>query len=143
MSSGIEITDIIDAWIYSTLSGNSPVNTAVGGRIINGQSPAEVAVPFIEFSMAVPATDTLGVGGVRILVDALYDVKVVVEGGSFTPAATIMKLVDALLHQKTVTVTGGSLTCVRVSTFRYPDTTVEGRQYLHVVSSYRILASST
>lgn len=145
MTDILESTDIIDPWLYSTLSGDSVLNTAVGGRFINTLSPGKVVTPYITWT----ASDTRsirGIGGVLLDTDSLYDIKAVTNEPGFTQASVLAARIRALLEtiNRSVTITtpfSASLTCLWESEIRYPEVT-EGVQYRHLGATYRVRASA-
>lgn len=143
MSSGIETDDIIEPWLFATLSGDVELMGLVDQYLINAaedQAPTEVDA-YLLYSLS-SARDVRGVA-VRQQVDSLYLVKAVVRGGSYDPASVIMRKVDALLSvEGSVTTTGGSLTCTRETITKYPERS-DGVSYRHLGATYRILASSS
>jgi hypothetical protein len=141
MSSGIEVVDVVDPWIFTTLKNDSVINAAVGGRISNGAALGPQATPYITFDMT-SARDITTHNGVIVHVDCIYQVKVIGQGGSYGPIAPTARRMHELLHIGSVTTPKGSLSCLRERTVRYVELD-DNVQYRHLGGYYRILVHST
>ncbi|MBI4496313.1 MAG: DUF3168 domain-containing protein [Chloroflexi bacterium] len=132
----------IDAWLYSVLSGDATLVSALGGtKVYSDLAPQDAALPYVVFGQQAPH-DVMGVGTARIMVTNVYQVKVVGQGGSYQPLQAAADQVDALLHAASGTASGGTvLACVRDAVIRYTETD-DGVQYRHVGGLYRITAQS-
>lgn len=142
MSSGAETVDIIDPWLWSTLSGDAQLMTAIGGQgsLISTLAKGGVPAPYVVFFCSSPR-DIIAVGGIRVEIDALYTVKVVGEGASWTTVKPIFRRIDALLHGKDVTTVNGSLSCRRESIIQYAEVE-SATQFRHLGAVFRIRANS-
>ena len=92
----------LNTGIYSTLSGGTALTTALGGTAIYyQQAPDEAALPYVVWSYQ-------GGGDDNITPSRMKSLLVYVRGYAATPAlaGTIDTYCDALLHGKTITVTG-------------------------------------
>lgn len=146
MSVGVE-TPLVDAWIVSRLSTDATLLTmgivtgsgSVASRVFNSLAPAETAMPLIVYQTQ-RASDVIGVGTARIMVDTLYVVKVIAQGSDFSVHKPIADRVDVLLHGAAAVVAGGEiLSCVRTEPFSMVEND-EGRQYRHLGGIFRIQA---
>jgi hypothetical protein len=142
VSSGLETVEVVEPWIWATLHGDAALAALVGERIVNALEDVEVATPYVVFTLASPR-DIQVTGGVRTEVEAIYDVKAVTKGASWSAVAPIARRLDELLvTEHTVTTPTGTLTCRRDRIIQYPERT-EGVQLRHLGGVYRIRASST
>ena len=142
MTSGvIETVEIIDPWIYSTLSGDSALTAIVGNRLISTLAQEGVPAPYVQWFLASEADITV-VGGVRIQVDTIYTVKGVSEGASWTQVRNIARRLDALLHRpgQTITTATGNLTSIRAGIIQYPEV-AQATQFRHLGMQVRIRAN--
>lgn len=140
MSSGIETLEVVEPWLYATLSGDLALADLVGTRIVGTLAGGDVEPPYVHFLM-VSTRDVLGTGAERHDTDNIYTVKVVTRGASWDQAKPVAKRLDALLGVKgTRTVPGGSLTCTRERTVQYPSVD-NGVQHRHLGADWRIRAN--
>lgn len=134
----IEIARVLK-WIYTTLSGDATLAGLVSGRIYDGLAPQGSLFPFVVFNHQGGA-DLRGVGTARAFNNSLYQVKAVIDKGSFVTIATIADRIDTLLHGVNGTADNGViLGCVR----EQPLMLIEqenGVQYRHAGGIYRIYA---
>jgi len=145
VSSGIETVDIIDPWLWTTLSTDAALLGMLPGTdktrsIISTLAVAGVPAPYVAFFCSSPR-DINAVGGVRVDVEAMYTVKVVGEGATWAVVDPIAKRVDALLHGKDVTTVNGALSCRRETLIQYAEIDA-GTQFRHLGGVYRIRAHS-
>lgn len=138
----IETVEIIDTWLYATLSQDPDLAALVGDNVTGTLSANPLTPPYAHF-MLQSSLDVRGVGGYRISTDNLYVVKGVVQGGSWDDVLPIASRIDYLLHRPTATMAsgGGSLTCVRDSTIQAVEVE-DGLQYRHLGGVYHIRASA-
>jgi hypothetical protein len=145
MTDLLETTDLIDPWLYSTLAGDSVIQSLVGSRISNTQSTDELAAPYITFSSSA-ARAIRGVGGTLLDVDAQYQIKAVSQSGSFNQASAIAARIRTLLDQRSVTTASpltpvpSTIACWWELEIRYPELS-EGNWYRHLGAQYRIRAT--
>lgn len=141
MSAGLEPVDIVDPWLYATLKGDSEINTAVGGRITNGGALGPNAVPFITWDMN-SSRDIQTAQGHPLWNESLFEVKVVGQGGSFSPIAKIAaRMNDLLVSTTNIETSKGVVTCRRDRIIRYVELD-DNVQYRHLGAIYRITAHS-
>ena len=143
MSAGIETVDLIEPWIYATLSGDPELLALVNGieGVSGTLSPTELRVPYVTFMLDSPR-DIRGIGGHIISVDALYLIKAVGATSSWDDLLPIVARIKQLLHRpnEVVMVPGGSLTCLRERIVQYPEE-LKSVQYRHLGALWRIRAS--
>lgn len=133
---------IVEAWLYSTLSGSATLKTYVDTRIYSHVAPAGAATPFVLWSHQ-SSHDVRGVGPTRVMASYVYQVKVVGQTGGFGGIADAADELDDLLQGATGTTTDGIvLSCVRESTVAYAEVE-NGVQYRHLGGLYRIFAQET
>ncbi len=141
MSKGIEPVDIVDPWLFATLKGDATINAAVGGRITNGGALGPEATPFITWYMNA-SRDIQTAQGHSLWNESLFEVKVVGQGGSFAPIASIAaRMNDLLVATTNVQTTRGVITCRRDRVIRYVELD-DNVQYRHLGAIYRITAHS-
>lgn len=132
-------TDVIDTWLYSTLTGDASLAATLGAStgVYADVAESEAAEPYVVYQM-VAANDVDVVGGTRIITDALYQVKVVKQCRSYSELSVAEGRIDALLHLGSGTTTGGRVyQARRVRPIRYTETR-EGRTYRHLGGDFRI-----
>lgn len=141
MSSGLETAEIIEPWLYATLSGDAALAEMVGGRVVGALTPDELASPYVTFALSSPR-DVMGVGTARLMVEALYIVKAVAQTTSQDDVAPIAGRIEALLHGRSASVaTGHVLAVSRRNVISYPEVS-RGIPFLHAGGLYRIQAHS-
>ena len=138
----IETVEIIEPWLFATLSGDVTLAGLVGGRISGTLSATPLATPYVTFLCQSPR-DVIGVGGTRVSTDNLYMVKGVAQTGSWNVLLPIAQRIDTLINLtgRAVSYGGGSLTCTREMTHELAEVD-EGLQYRHLGGIYRIRASA-
>lgn len=136
-------TTLVESWLYSRLSGDATLVSKVGTRIYAYVAPATADTPFVVFTAQSPGFDVMGVGTARVMLNCLYQVKVVVQDGSFNGAKDAADRIDALLHGATGTPAGGQvLGCVREGPLAYAEVS-DGIEYRHLGGLYRIWVQET
>lgn len=138
----IETVDLIEPWLYATLSGDATLSALVAGRFSGAVSLDAIPTPYVTFSLMSPR-DIIGIGGVRIDTDNLYVVKGVSQGGTWDDVSPIANRIDYLIHRPNsiMTMSNGSLTCLRENVHQAIEVD-EGLQYRHLGGVYRIRASA-
>ena len=143
MSGGvIETIQIIEPWIYETLSGDSQLAGMVEDRISGTLSPVLLGTPYVTFLLQSPL-DIIGIGGTLISTDNLYIVKAVTQTSTWDDLLPIAQRIDLLLHRpgQIMTEEFGSLTCIRERRFQQAEEAGD-LQYRHLGSIFRIRASA-
>lgn len=132
-------TLVAETWLAAVLSGDSVLNTAVGGRIYGYVAPQGTPLPFVLFQQQA-ARDVAGVGPSRIMSNLLYIVKVIGQTNSFTSLEAAANRIDAVLQAASGTnVRGAVYACVREAPFALVESTDTG-QYRHLGGQYRLFA---
>jgi len=129
----------IDEWITSVLTADTALTDEVGDRIYAGQAPEQAAFPFVLFNQQ-SAIDVLGVGAVRIFLNATYLVRVVGDTESYVSLRPAADRIDALLHDvRAVVPDGHVLFSVREQGFSMVESTeLPLVQYRHLGAIFRI-----
>lgn len=136
-------TTLVESWLYSRLSTDAALAAEVGNRIYAYVAPARTATPYVVFSAQSPGFDVMGVGTARVMLNCLYQVKVVVQDASFSGAKKAADRIDELLHGATGTPAGGQvLGCVREGPLAYAEVS-DGVEYRHLGGLYRIWVQET
>lgn len=144
----METAVLIEPWLYSTLSGDSLINTNTGGQIYGETFPDEVSGLYITFAL-LSSRDIRGVGVHRIQTDNIYAVKAIRETTSKDDLLPTVNRFMSLLDGKSVTVPGvGSLTCARETIISYSQVISDsgqiragGQVFLHLGGTFRIVAT--
>ncbi len=140
MSTGVEPVEIIDPWLWKTLSTDPTIVSLVAQRISNGAALGSSQTPFITWEMN-SSVDRTNASGQTILSNSLFVVKAVGQGGSYLPVLPIAKRINELLADKDVTTENGTLQCRRDRVIRYVELD-DNVQYRHLGGIYRIYAHS-
>lgn len=146
MSRGVETVDIIDPWLWATLSTDATLLAMLPGTdktksIISTLAVGGVSAPYVAFFCSSPR-DINAVGGVRVDVEAMYTVKAVGEGASWSTVKALAGRVDALLHGQDVDTPTGHISCRRDMVVQYAEVDA-GTQFRHLGAVFRIRAYST
>ncbi len=140
MSTGLETTQIIEPWLYETLSKDPALTGIVGDRVHANIAP-QSDFPYLTFGLE-STRDVQNHQGAVVLVDAIYLVKLVDNAESYdriTPGAARL---STLLHRPAgVTTPAGHLTVVRDRIVQYPQI-ADGIQYRHLGARFRFEANS-
>jgi len=140
MSHGHEPLEVIEPYLYSTLAGDPYLASRVNDRIINTLAAAGVDDPYIVFAQA-QIRDRRMVSGVRLWVDAVYDVKAVMQTASWKPMQPLAARFDELFDRQgeVVQTAGGNLEIWRERLISYPEM-VQGVQFRHLGAQYHVRA---
>lgn len=133
--------DVMEAWLYETLSGDTVLNDelGIGGRIYCGLAPVGATYPLVVFSSAAPQ-DIVVTGAIRIATRDTYRVEVIGRGNGFGAISAIATRVDELLHRgRGEAGTGGVFSCVREAPLSRIEVQ-DGVRYYHRGGEYRIIA---
>ncbi len=141
MSSGVETVDIIDPWLYATLSGDPQLAALVGQNIGGPLLVGTVAPPYVTWSEPSVRDVTAHDGG-RIWVDTIYTVKGVAASASWDDVSPIARRLDALLHGVEADTAAGHISSRREAIVQYGEQS-EGQQYRHLGGRFRIRAHSS
>lgn len=132
---------IVYSWIYSVLSGNTTITNAVGTRIYDSivENPT---YPYIIYNWQ-GGTDVTEVSAIRIMMNGLFQVKVVDKNTSFNTISPIAMKIDQLLHRASATTSNG---IILSSKRELPISLVELNneiQYRHLGGIYRIFSQDS
>lgn len=143
-SSGIETVDVIDPWLYATLSSDPELQELLGGDDRIGPGLTDFARGagdlWLTWNSQAPR-DVRAVGKVRVWIDALYTVKAVGRTASFGTVAPVARRIDLLLDGASATTETGELSCIRESIVQYPELS-NSTQFRHLGAVYRFRANS-
>lgn len=127
----------VDQWLYATLTGDATLVGAVGTRCYGDVAPQGAAFPYLIFNL-MDGTDVMGIGTARIMVNAIYQIKVIGQVPSYALLKPIADRVDAVLQGATGSVVDGViLACTREQPIRYVEIAGE-TQYRHLGGLYRV-----
>lgn len=130
---------VAEQWLYTKLTGDSTLNTAVGGRIYAYVAPQGAALPCVVYQQQA-ARDVAGVGPARIMSNMVYLIKVIGQTRSFGDLETVANRIDAVLQAASGSNSRGNVwACVRDSPFAMVENTEAG-EYRHLGGIYRIFA---
>lgn len=132
---------IVYSWIYSVLSGDSTITNAVGTRIYDSVSP-NLVYPYIIYNWQ-GGTDVTEVSAIRIMMNGLFQVKVVDKNTSFNTISPIAFRIDQLLHRASATTSNG---IILSSKRELPISLVELNNeihYRHLGGIYRIFSQDS
>lgn len=134
------------AFLYSTLQADATLATLASGGIHRSIAPNGTATPLIIISFQA-GTDVVTTTGVRLMVNALYQVKVVDQASNMSGIVAAANQLDIVLGGsqgiRNVAVSGGGyvLSCVREGPLAYDDTRlVVGQMWTFLGGLYRIYA---
>lgn len=133
--------------IFTRLAQDPALRALLGGaqgiqkRIVEG-TYSGTEKEWVTWTVVPDFQDVKGVGAVHIFTRVQFQMKVVVQSTSYSPALPIYQRAHALLESITVPVEpsqGGSvLTCHRVSGVQYPEKT-GGIEYRHLGGLYEAI----
>lgn len=143
MSVQSETVELVEPWLYATLTADSELAILVGDSVSGTLAPAPLTPPYVTFLMQSSVDIITGAGGDRITTDNLYIVKAVVAGSGWDQAIPIAARINMLLHRpnETINVPGGSLVSIGERIVQYPEVDA-GIQYRHLGRIFRIRASA-
>lgn len=141
MSTGVETADLIEPFLYDRLTGAADLMALVDGRVFNTFVPDDVNDVYVLFAL-MSALDVHAVSSGRIMVNAVYLVKVVAQTTSKDDVAPPFKIIDRLLSWVDTDRPNGHITCVRESTIDYAEV-VEGQVFFHLGGQFRLRATQT
>lgn len=128
----------VDQWLYTTFTGNAPLNTAVGGRFYADLVPENTEYPVVTFTLA-GAHDVQGQGTFRIMTNTTFQVKVIGQTRSYWDIRPIYRMIDDLIHGKGADTSNAHIfACSRYEEFRMAEFT-SGRDYRHLGGLYEVL----
>jgi hypothetical protein len=108
----------IEKWLYSYLSSDTTLNTAVGGRFYGPKAKTGTGFPYITWNWQ-GATDVNGNGAVRLMTRPLYQIKVVSQGLTDTVAGIADELDARLQTASEITYNGVTISVRREQPLSY------------------------
>ena len=130
----LTVQGVVETWLHSVLSSSSAVNTATSGNIFADELPqdlGEAALPGVLYGFIAGQDETRYGGATRVFSNVIYKVEVL-HLGTTADADAIYTLVDALIHAKSGTVTGGKvISCVRTQPRSFTETLPGGQKIRH------------
>lgn len=132
---------IVYNWIYSVLSGDATITNVVGTRIYDSVSP-NLVYPYIIYNWQ-GGTDVTEISAIRIMMNGLFQVKVVDKSTSFNTISPVATRIDQLLHRASTTTSNG---IILGSKRELPISLVElnnAIQYRHLGGIYRIFSQDS
>jgi len=144
MSAGFETIEVVDPWLFETLSTDDVIRNACGNRVGGELSDMDErdARPYVTWNMS--SSIDVGLvqrGGARLWNEALYNVKVVGRGTSYAPIIPVARRIEALLNGAAVSTETGDLTCVRRQTIQYGEAAGSAK-FRHLGAIYMFRANS-
>jgi hypothetical protein len=142
MPGEIETVDIVEKWLWDTISNDSILISLVPVDSIAGTLAPDLMDPPYVAWLCQSAIDIKGNAGQTISVDTLYEVKTVAQSSSWNEVTPIARRLKEMLHRpgEVITTPDGSLSCVHDRIIQYPEVD-GGVQYRHLGGIYRIRAS--
>jgi hypothetical protein len=123
-----------EQFIYNLLAAAD----VAGDRIHSGSAPAGTAQPYVVIQVQSSGNDLYTVGAYRVWADPLFIVKAVAKTGSWSTLTATADAIDAALHDKEGTVSGGTIyECIRERPFSLIEND-EGVEYRHLGGFYRV-----
>ena len=133
----MSVNNALNTTLYSTLAGGTALTALVGTRIYYAQAPDHAALPYVVYSHQAG-------GPLNIQLSDMRDQIVYVRGYSTNPAqaGTIDAYCSALLHRKTLSVTGwNNFWTARETDINLVETQQDGVQVHTAGALYRIRLS--
>lgn len=125
----------LETGLEAILSGNSALTTELGGTLIyNKQAPQDPGTKYVVFNWAGGGDENLTPHRTR---NVVYTVQAVAT--TQAQAATLDRLIDAALHEKTLTVSGWTnFWTAREDDISFVEQDAGGNPIFHVGAQYRI-----
>lgn len=140
MSSGMETTELIEPWIWTTLTSD-PTFKAACPRVYGPLAPDDPG-PVYGVIQATSPRDIRGVGQARFSVECIYLVKVIGQTASQDDVLPAARRMSELLDGRDVDVPGGHITCTRELIVSYPEVS-GGQPFYHLGCQFRIRAHTS
>lgn len=129
----------VHQWLRTLLTADATLTGLVSTRIYGDLAPQGVTLPFVVYNWQ-GGNDVRGLGTARIMVNGLYQVKVIDRALSgMTNTVAIADRLDTLLQGASGSVIDGAvLACVREQPLAYVETEA-GEHYRHLGGLYRVI----
>jgi hypothetical protein len=137
----ITVNGVAETWLYSKLTANPAINTAVAGHIFDSEIPQELGdvYPCVLYAF-IGGGDTMYAGAGRAFSTLIYKV-VVVGTGSFEQLDQIYSNVDAAIHGGSGVISGGEvISCVRRQPLKLVESEEGGKKIRQSGGMYFITA---
>ena len=127
----------IEQWIYSKLTGDSALNTAVSGRIYSYVAPEKAACPLVVFS-PLSQQGVNGIGG-KALYESQYTIKAIGQNMDVSALSAITDRIDAIFKAAGPDTVNTSLhvRSLYQNSVSYTEEQADG-VYLHMGAVFRI-----
>jgi hypothetical protein len=128
----------VNSWMWSTLAGDSALNTAVSGRIYAEEAPQGAAVPMVIFAHLGGSTRERTLRG--HVLTSLYMVRAISEGSSFDAITPLADRIDAVMTVPSggTVVDGVRITQIRVDQPHQRKDSSEGVPVVYLGAIYRV-----
>lgn len=132
----------IEKWLYSALTGDPTISSAIGSRVFGAIAPQGTAFPFVAFSFQA-GIDRQGPGTNRTQLQAVFQVKVISQGPPDATARTVADRIDEVVGKAVHVPLDGYLFSGRRETpIRFVEAVGDIR-FHHVGGLYRIYTYPT
>jgi hypothetical protein len=140
VSVAVEAADLIEPWIYATLSADAGLAAEVGEDIFGSLTPDEPNSVYVTFAL-MSLRDVRGVGpDSKLSVDSIYLVKAVAPASGQDAVAPAARRISLLLDGAEIDTPDGHITCTRETTISYSEVT-DGQPFVHLGFTFRIRAN--
>jgi len=122
-----------DKWLYSKMTTDTQLATALGGRVYSEIAPQHTQYPCVVFQQV----SSLAIANVSvdpIMDDELWQVRIVVDKPDYTAIETIADRIKAVLHKASGT---GVIGCVYEGLQRLSETE-SGKFYQSIILEFRL-----
>ena len=124
-------------FVVARLGADAALAALIGANNIHeGVAPPSATWPCVVFQ-AIPAFDTVGNFGTRVMTKLVYRVRGISQGTDMTALAAISARIDAALHKATGTYVGMYCESLRERALSYPEVS-SGVTYRHRGGEYAI-----
>ena len=141
----LTVQGVVETWLQSVFSGDAAVNAATSGNIFADEVPqdfGESGFPCVLYGFIAGQDETRYGGATRVFSNVIYKVEVL-HTGTPADADAIYTFVDALIHAKSGSVTGGKvLSCVRTQPRSFTETLSGGTKIRHSGGLYALMVQT-
>lgn len=125
-------------WIYDKLAANTDITGVVSTRIFADHYPGTRVFPYILFNH-MASTDVDGLGTVRVITSALFQVRAVVQGAPNANAKLVDKRIDDVLQVQVSQLSGDFyFSSRREGTIDRPEYDAANQRYHNLGGLYRV-----
>jgi hypothetical protein len=125
---------LIEAWIYTRLSGDATVAGRVGSRIYAYQAPERTACPLVLFNYQGPDAggDSRGIGTARVMARAAYQIKIITRSAPLDADIAVADRIDTIFQGAVTEESNGYLfTARRLSPVSYLEQAPSSAEVFH------------